>query len=136
MASQATSGFFKDFAYPTIFSEDPRYYRLAYGSSGKRLFHAVEHAFVAHRGDGSRMFNFSEWLGTTSAIFLSNTYQPDNRRGFSPAAARLGFSVANDVGFDILREFWPEIARKFKLPFRDQHEPLNTIFGADTTYPR
>jgi len=23
----------------------------------------------------------------------------------------------------VLREFWPEISRKFKLPFRDQHEP-------------
>ncbi|MGB0034100.1 MAG: hypothetical protein WBP79_01340, partial [Candidatus Acidiferrales bacterium] len=125
MAGQATSEFFKDFAYPTIFAEDPRYYRLAHGSVGKRFLHAVEHAFVAHREDGTPMFNFSEWIGTTTAVVLSNTYHPDNRRGFSPAASRVGYGVANDVGFDILREFWPEIARKFKLPFRDQHEQVN-----------
>lgn len=57
-----------DFAYPPIFSEDPRYYRLAHGSGGRRFLHAVEHAFVAHRDNGKRMFNFSEWLGTTSTV--------------------------------------------------------------------
>src|SRR5712692_8320526 len=51
-ADQASSRFFKDFAYPWIFSEDPRYYRLARGSGGKRLLHAMEHAVVAHRDDG------------------------------------------------------------------------------------
>jgi len=31
-AGQTTWRFFTDFAYPTIFSEDPRYYRLIHGS--------------------------------------------------------------------------------------------------------
>jgi len=125
MAGQASSEFFKDFAYPTIFSEDPRYYRLGQGSKRQRFLHAVEHAFVAHRENGTRMFNFSEWLGTTSAVLLANTYHPDNRRGFSPNAQRVGYAVASDAGFDILREFWPEIARKFKLPFREQPATVN-----------
>lgn len=72
------------------------------------------------------MINASEWLGTASAVALSNTYHPGNQRGFASAARRVGFSFAQDVGFDLLREFWPEIARKFKLPFRDQHEPLSS----------
>lgn len=122
LAGQATSGFFKDFAYPTIFSEDPRYYQMAHGSAGKRLFHALEHSVVAYNVDGKQMFNVSEWLGTSSAIVLSNTYHPDNRRGVAPAAERVGYSVLSDMGFDVLREFWPEIARKFHLPFRDQNE--------------
>ena len=121
-ASQATSRFFKDFAYPTIFSEDPRYYRLAHGSSGRRFLHAVEHVVVAHRDDGKEMFNFSEWLGTASAVVLSNTYHPDNQRGFAAAAESVGSSILQDMGFDVLREFWPEISRKLKLPFRG--EPL------------
>src|SRR6202047_3584549 len=41
-AGQASSTFFKDFAYPWIFSEDPRYYRLAHGAAGRRMFHAME----------------------------------------------------------------------------------------------
>ena len=123
LAGQATSEFFKDFAYPSIFSQDPRYYRLAHGSGGKRFLHALEHAFRAHRTDGTYMFNYTEWLGTTSAVLVSNTYDPDNRRGFSPNAQRVAFSIAGDAGFDVLREFWPEVARKFRLPFRDEHEP-------------
>jgi hypothetical protein len=124
-AGQASSRFFKDFAYPWIFSEDPRYYRLAHGKAGRRLLHAVEHAVVAHRDDGRQMFNFSEWLGTASTVVLSNTYHPDNRRGFAPAAERVGYSILQDVGFDVLREFWPEISRKFKLPFRGQGPPTS-----------
>jgi hypothetical protein len=130
-ADQALRDFFKDFAYPSIFSEDPRYYRLAYGSGGSRLLHAVGHAFVAHREDGTRMFNFSEWLGTTSAIALSNLYHPGNERGVAPAARRTGYSVLEDMGFDILREFWPEIARKLRLPFRDKRESEPQDSGHD-----
>jgi hypothetical protein len=124
-AGQASSRFFKDFAYPWIFSEDPRYYRLAHGSAGKRLLHAVEHAVVAQRDDGKRMFNFSQWLGTASTVVLSNTYHPDNQRGFAPAAQRAGYSLLQDTGFDVLREFWPEISSKLRLPFRGESEPVS-----------
>jgi hypothetical protein len=124
-ADQASSRFFKDFAYPWIFSEDPRYYRLARGSAKRRFLHAVEHAVVAHRDDGTRMFNFSEWLGTASTVVLSNTYHRDNERGFSPAAQRVTYSILQDMGFDVLREFWPEISKKFKLPFRGQSPPVS-----------
>ena len=127
---QASVRFFKDFAYSSIFHEDPRYYRLMHGSTGRRFLHAVEHAFVARRDNGNRTFNFSEWLGTVSAIALSNTYHPGNQRGFAPAARQASYSVAEDIGFDVLREFWPEIARKFKLPFRT--EPVPKEFDPNT----
>lgn len=125
MADQASSRFFKDFFYPSLFSEDPRYYRLGRGTTGGRLLHALGHSVIAYRVDGTRGFNFTEWLGTTTTVVLSNTYHPGNRRGFDPAAERVGYSVASDAGFDELREFWPEIARKFKLPFRDRNEPAD-----------
>jgi len=119
-AGQASSRFLKDFAYPSIFSEDPRYYRLGSGPAGRRLLHAVAHVVFAQRDNTGRMFNFSEWLGTASTVVLSNTYHPDNQRGFSSAAQRTGYSMLQDVGFDVLREFWPEISRKCKLPFRGE----------------
>ena len=122
MADQVSSEFFKDFAYPSIFSEDPRYYRLAHGGTRKRLLHAASHSIIAYNENGTRMFNFSEWLGTASAVALSNVYHPDNHRGVAPAARRIGFGVGSDIGFDVLREFWPDLAHKFKLPFRDRNE--------------
>jgi hypothetical protein len=124
-AGQASSRFFKDFAYPSLFSEDPRYYRLGHGPAGRRLFHAIGHVVVAQRDDTKRMFNFSEWLGTSSTVVLSNTYHPDNQRGFAPAAERVGYSVLQDMGFDVLREFWPEVSRIFKLPFRGEPDLMS-----------
>ncbi len=114
--------FFKEFAYPTIFSEDPRYYRMGQGPARRRLLHAVAHAVVAYSDNGKPMFNFSEWLGEISGTSISNLYHPGNRRGFSPAAQNVAMDVALDIGFDELREFWPEVARKLHLPFRDQNE--------------
>jgi hypothetical protein len=114
--------FFKEFAYPTIFSEDPRYYRLGEGSAGRRFLHAVTHSVVASNDHGSPMFNFSEWAGEISGISISNLYHPGARRGVVPATEGIAFDVLTDIGFDELREFWPEVARKMRLPFRDQHE--------------
>ncbi len=120
---EAQFRFFKEFAYPTIFSEDPRYYRLGQGPAGRRFLHAVAHSVVAYNDHSRPMFNFSEWLGEISGISLSNLYHPGAERGFAPAAQGIAYDVAMDIGFDELREFWPEVARKLRLPFRDQNEP-------------
>jgi hypothetical protein len=121
-ASQTDWRFFTDFAYPTLFSEDPRYYPLGQGSSGARILHAAEHAVVAHRDDGTRMFNFSLWLGSATAVMVSDFIHPGNSRRFGPGAAAVGFSVGGNMGLDVVREFAPEIARKLHLPFRDAQD--------------
>jgi hypothetical protein len=127
---QVQSRFFKEFAYPTIFREDPRYYRLGQGPAKRRFLHAVEHAVVAYNDKGSPMFNFSEWLGEISGASISNLYHPGNRRGVGAAAQNIAIDVGLDIGFDELREFWPEAARKLKLPFRDQAEQLPATIPA------
>jgi hypothetical protein len=121
-AQQTTSRFLSDFAYPTIFSEDPRYYRLPHGSGRQRFFHAVEHTFVAQHDNGKPVFNASKWLGTASSAALRDVYHPGNERGFQPALRAGGYSLAIGMGFDILQEFWPDIARTLKMPFRGAPE--------------
>ena len=129
-AGQTTWRFFTDFAYPTIFAEDPRYYRRIHGSGRRRFFHAVEHTFVAQRDSGKHMFNVSQWLGTATAVALSDVYHPGNERGVTPAMRAGGYALAGGMGFDVLREFWPDIARKLRMPFRDaRREPLATETG-------
>ena len=130
LIDQAQSYFFGDFAYAAIFSEDPRYYRLGSGSFQRRFFHAVKHAVVAYNVDGTEMPNYSLWFATTSSISLSNVYHPDHRRGFAPTAENVGTSIGQGIGFDVLREFWPEIARKFKLPFRGETATGGQNIGA------
>ncbi len=120
---QGGEGYAKRFAYPTVFSEDPRYYRMGQGPKGRRFLHAVRHAVVAYNDNGRPMFNFSEWLGEISGTSLSNLYHPGTKRGFAPAARGVALDVGLDIGYDELREFWPEMAKKLRLPFRDQNEP-------------
>jgi hypothetical protein len=121
-AGQTASRFFGDFLYPTIFFEDPRYYRMAYGSKKARLLHAMSHVVVARRDNGNSMFNYTEWLATGSSVALNNLYHPGNQPGVAAAARNGAFVVLQDMGFDVLREFWPEVARKLNLPFRGVRE--------------
>jgi hypothetical protein len=88
----------------------------------KRFLHAEGHVFVGHREYGTHMPNYSGWLGTVSAVTLNKAYHPGNQRGVGPAGRRVGYSVIQDMGFDVLRKFWPEISRKSKLSFRGEHE--------------
>lgn len=120
VADNATSDFFGIYFYPFIFHQDPRYYRLGQGAAPARLGHALAHRFVTRGDSGRRMPNYSEWFGTVSTKALGNLYHPGNPRGFGPTASRVGFSVANDMSWDVVREFWPEITRKLHLPFRAQ----------------
>jgi hypothetical protein len=112
------SDFFGIFLYPSIFRQDPRYYRLGEGSIKARVGHALAHRLVARSDSGKRMFNYSEWFSTTSSKALSNLYHPGNPRGFGPTASRVGLSIGNGMAWDVLREFWPEVAHTFHLPFR------------------
>jgi len=132
LLDNASEDFFHTFAFPVIFRQDPRYYRKSEGSTSSRLSHALTHVFMARSDSGKRMFNFSEWLGTTASTALANTYHPGNRRGFGPAAESIGISIGTDAGFDALREFWPEIVHALRLPFRvrDHQEALSIQHSA------
>lgn len=117
LADDASGNFFGTFLYPSLFREDPRYYRRATGSATRRLQHALIHVVVARSDSGSRMFNYSEWFTAATCTSLQNLYHPGNRRGFGPTAIRATTAIATDLGTDVLREFWPEIARTVKIPF-------------------
>ena len=77
------------------------------------------------------MFNVSLWLGTATAVALGDVYHPGNERGITPALRVSGFALATGMGFDVLREFWPDIARKLHMPFRDTRE----LPAAETGHP-
>jgi hypothetical protein len=117
---RATRNFFGKFFYPAIFRQDPRYYRQGEGGAGDRFRHAVAHTLVARDDSGSKAPNFSLWAATVSTVAVENLYHPGLKRGFEPAAKRSGISIGESMGFDVLKEFWPEIVRKLRLPFRER----------------
>src|SRR5438105_1516376 len=110
-----SSDFFHTFFFPAIFRQDPRYYRQGQGTTRSRLHTALRHTLIARSDAGNPMFNFSEWLGNTSSDAIGTIYHPGARRGVAAAAERDAISIGTDMGFDVLREFWPDISRKLRL---------------------
>jgi hypothetical protein len=136
LADSVSTDFFHTYFFPVVFRQDPRYYRKLEGSGHARLVHALSHVFVAESDSGRKTFNFSEWLGTTSSVVVSNAYHPGNSRGIGAASQRIGVSIAWDAGFDVLREFWPEVVHRLKLPFKERdHLLIRTDNPAPDTHP-
>jgi hypothetical protein len=113
LADGLTDGLFVTGVYPSLFHQDPRYYRLGDGGFSHRAGYALTRILVTRQDSGRKAFNISEVLGSFSSSALAVTYYPRSVRDFSDVAERAGIQFAFDAGFDLLKEFYPEIHRKF-----------------------
>jgi hypothetical protein len=98
--------------YPTILHQDPRYFRSGTGSTWSRLGLAARQILWTRADSGHMQFNFSEILGNSTAVAISNAYYPDNRNA-SDAARKVGFQLGVDIASNILKEFSPELSHVF-----------------------
>lgn len=112
LADGLTDGLFVTGVYPSLFRQDPRYYRLDDGGFTHRAGYAITRILVTRQDSGRKAFNFSEVLGSFSSAALAVTYYPKEERDFSDVAERAGVQFAFDAGFNVLKEFYPEIERK------------------------
>ena len=98
--------------FPTILHQDPRYFRRGTGSGWSRLGYAAGQIFLTHRDSGGTQFNYSEIVGNSVAVAISNAYYVDHRNAHD-AVSQFGMQIGVDMAANILKEFWPEIQRKF-----------------------
>jgi len=98
--------------FPSLFHQDPRYFRRGTGSVWSRLGYAMGQVFVTHGDNKRTQFNFSEICGNSTAVAISNAYNPDNRTA-GDAAGKLGLQFGLDMAGNILKEFVPDLSRKF-----------------------
>lgn len=112
LADGLSDGLFVTGVYPSLFRQDPRYYRLDDGGFTHRAGYAITRILVTRQDSGRKAFNFSEVLGSFSSAALAVTYYPKEERDFSDVAERAGVQFAFDAGFNVLKEFYPEIERK------------------------
>jgi hypothetical protein len=111
-ASTATSNFFSNFMFPSILRQDPRYFRKLHGSFGSRLGYALSRVVVTRTDHGRSSPNVSLWLGAGSSAALGNLYYPDDQQDAGHVMGRFGINIATTAGFNVAREFWPDISRK------------------------
>jgi hypothetical protein len=99
--------------FPTLLHQDPRYFRRGTGSGWSRLGYAMGQIFWTHRDSGGTQFNYSEVIGNSTSVAISNAYYADNRTA-SNAVSSLSVQLGVDMASNILKEFWPDLERKFR----------------------
>ncbi|HTA43750.1 MAG TPA: hypothetical protein VK789_14950 [Bryobacteraceae bacterium] len=104
--------------FPTLLHQDPRYFRRGKGSGWSRLGYAVGQIFLTHGDSGRVQFNYSEIVGNSVAVAISNSYYADNRTA-GDAVSKLGAQLGVDMAANVLKEFWPDLQRKLRRKPRE-----------------
>ncbi|HXZ12588.1 MAG TPA: hypothetical protein VEG64_09365 [Candidatus Sulfotelmatobacter sp.] len=101
--------------FPSILHQDPRYYQLGKGSFLHRTIYAAGRMFITRSDSGQRQFNYSEIFGAAFAAGISTySYHPHNDQNVDNALSVWGTQVGWDMVSTVLKEFWPDIRRKFR----------------------
>ena len=105
--------------YPTLLHQDPRYFRKGTGSGWSRLAYVIGQSFWTHNDSGRGQVNYSEIVGNSTAVAISNAYYPDHRT-VGNAISKLGVQIGVDTAANIAKEFWPDMERRFSRKHRGE----------------
>ena len=111
-ADAAISNYVTEGVLPVLLHEDPRYFRMGEGSKWRRIGFALTRVLVTRADSGRKRFNNSEIAGNLMAASLANLYAPPPNRTAGETFEKFGINVVSDAGFNVLREFWPDMKRK------------------------
>ncbi len=125
MAYAATTQMVGTFAIASMLHEDPRYFVQDSGKFGQSVKYAVSRVFICRMDNGKTGTNWAGILGPLAAAGVANTYLPSDSQGIGNTFENYGLSLAIVAGTNVLREYWPHINKKLRLP----------SFGMDSSSP-
>ena len=105
--------------FPSLLHEDPRYFRQGTGGAWHRVGYALTRILVTRTDAGTKRFNFSEFIGNSIVVGVSNSYYPDDRT-VGDNLQKLGMQLSTDAISNVMKEFWPDVKRRFLQRHRDQ----------------
>jgi hypothetical protein len=118
VADQIVGAYVTEAILPTLWHEDPRFFRLGSGTVMHRAYYAASRIFVVKHDDGHTGIYLSELLGNMGVTAFGAIYYTNSRT--APASLeRYGMALGNDMISNWLTEFWPDIRRK--LPVLHKH---------------
>ena len=94
---------------PSLWHQDPRYFRLGQGPPMHRILYALStNVRAKHDGTGKWEPNYSNLVGNLISGGISNIYLPSNERGVG-STFEGAFLVTAEGGIgSMLEEFWPD----------------------------
>jgi hypothetical protein len=101
----ASASFFTDAVMPSLFHQDPRYFRKGRGSVISRVFYAIKSEFVTRADSGALTFDTSGMLGFGMSTALSNLWGPRNNITFGNTMERFGVKLGFSAAINLIREF-------------------------------
>ncbi|MGB7267194.1 MAG: hypothetical protein WBC92_16885 [Terracidiphilus sp.] len=98
-----------DWAMPTVFHQDERYYAMGEGGIWKRGVYAASRELITPNYHGRDSFNASEILGRGISQAISLAYYPSQTQTASAFGEKFAYAVGRDALTNVFREFWPDI---------------------------
>jgi hypothetical protein len=112
ISDQLVGNFMTESVMPSLLHQDPRYFRRGHGGVWSRAGYAASRLLVAKSDKGNWTFNYSEVSGNAITAAVGNAYYPGERR-LGDNISRFGSQMAIDAFSQILKEFWPDVKRKY-----------------------
>jgi hypothetical protein len=99
------------YALGSVLHEDSRYFNSGKKSFWSRTGYALSSGVLARHDDGTRHFSISQVGGVAAGAFLARTWLPPSQSSASDGAVSFGITMANNMGFGVLKEFLPDMVR-------------------------
>jgi hypothetical protein len=101
------------YGFESWFHEDNRY--LPSGKKGfwPRTGYALSSGIMARHDNGRRYPSASLLVGYAGGAYLSRFWQPDSVNSVGDAAVSFGVSMGWNIGFSVMKEYLPDILRRF-----------------------
>ena len=111
MADDGLNEFFSTFLVSSLAHQDPHYHRDPGSSTTKRIFYALSRVVITRSDFGRPMFNYAEFVGTTSSALLETSYHFERDESPGAISSRIFVSIGSDAAWNLMNEFLPDIAK-------------------------
>ncbi len=122
MANRATNNLIGTYFLSSVLHDDPRYFVMGDGSLKENVKYAFRRVVIVRKDDGDEAFNWPGIIAPLAAVGLANTYLPEAQRTASYTFRNYGLTLAAYAGVNLLKEYWPTIARKVLVPIGMAHD--------------
>ena len=103
-----------EYGFATLLKEDTRYIASRKTGTMARLKYALISTYVVRNSQGHGRFAFSRLIANGGTSALSRYWYPPSWQGGDQIAGDVGIISAIQAGYNVAREFGPDIVRKLK----------------------